>query len=282
MWQPLAIARAQQVVIELRRLRPLLAEFFFQTTQVAGAPGADQALQVAVHLRDIVDRVGQEPALLAQRARIEDAELVDHAFEAVDAFSIGARPLGDLHVDAELRIETALHQRELREHHGRGPRLEPIDRGFGQIQRACETRQRCVALRTDDVRQGLRGRQRAARSDVVHALERIQVIQVHFHDDDVGGAIRALELWRELRVFPGQRVHRAGEIDGVVLALHRPDGGAVGVRGRRQECGQQQSREAAQQASRHPPGENHAADSAAVRKCTPVSMAPLECSVSSR
>ena len=40
--------------------------------------------------------------------------------------------------------------------------------------------------------------------------------------------------------------------------------------------------EAATQAPLQSTEESHAADSAAVRKCTPVSMAPLECSVSRR
>ena len=45
---------------------------------------------------------------------------------------------------------------------------------------------------------------------------------------------------------------------------------------------QQHTREATGEASGHRFGENHAADSAAVSECTPVSMAPLEWSVSSR
>ena len=57
---------------------------------------------------------------------------------------------------------------------------------------------------------------------------------------------------------------------------------AARMRDLRAEREQQQAREAASEASPHRFGKSHAADSAAVRKCTPVSMAPLEWSVSSR
>src|SRR6185295_5325867 len=40
-WKPLTIARAQQCVVELRRLFPFLQEFLFERVQVSRAPGGN-------------------------------------------------------------------------------------------------------------------------------------------------------------------------------------------------------------------------------------------------
>ena len=53
--------------------------------------------------------------------------------------------------------------------------------------------------------------------DELHGFERIQIVEIHFHDDGVGGAVGQLELRRKLRVILRQSMHRAGEVHGVAL-----------------------------------------------------------------
>ncbi len=72
--------------------------------------------------------------MLVEAARVEDAQLVDDGFEPLDGLAIGARALGDLHVDAEIRVEAGPAERELREHQRRGPGLELGDDDLGHLE----------------------------------------------------------------------------------------------------------------------------------------------------
>ena len=155
-------------------------------------------------------------------------------------------------------------------------------RHFERVRRASRPRAYCSAPMTSS--SVCWSRQRAVRGDELHRVERIHVVEIHFHDDDVGRAVGAFELLGESsRVILRQRVHGAGEVDGVVLALQRPHRGvAAACAPARADASSKAPARPRARPRRIASGKDHAADSAAVRKCTPVSMAPLECSVSSR
>ena len=142
-----------------------------------------------------------------------------------------ARARGELHVDAELRVVAGIHERDLREHERRGPGLELRDRKVGQADRGRQLRDALVFFRADHVGQSLRAGERAVRGDELHGLQGIQVVEIDFHDQRVGGLVGTLELRGEFGVFPGERMHRSCEVHGIALALDGPDRGAA-VRGR--------------------------------------------------
>ena len=89
-------------------------------------------------MRCVVGGIEQEAGLFLEAAIVEDAQLVDDGFQPLDGFAIGARALGDLHVDAEIRVESGLGERELREHQRRGPGLELGDDDLGHFERGGE------------------------------------------------------------------------------------------------------------------------------------------------
>ena len=53
-------------------------------------------------------------------------------------------------------------------------------------------------------------------------FDRIQIVEIHFHDDGVGRVVGPFELPGKLRVILRQSVHGTGQVDGVVFTLERP------------------------------------------------------------
>lgn len=105
-----------------------------------------------------------------------------------------ARARGQLHVDAELGVEAALHERELGEHHRGGPGLEAGERQLGYVDGFGQLDDARVAVFAHHLLERLRRRQRALLGHELHGLEGIQVVEIDFHDDGVGGLVGVLEL----------------------------------------------------------------------------------------